>query len=174
MTELQEQLAITALDLMAGSNGVCTKNDVLKEMRIKHGESNLVRVTRDIVLDKQTNEFALVRQNGNIISLTENGELAQKMGFSRYLKKMHKNERLDIKLKHMDFWLKVIDLLDKSKMLIIVVAVLLYIVISLCVALFYRLSPTLSGAVLLILGMALGALLTQILSVRRRKRRQGV
>ena len=173
MTKQQEKMAVLALDFIAQNNNAVSKNDLLKDMRLKNGDDNLTRANRSIVYDKLTQELALVRLTGqSLISLTENGEVAQRMGFSKYMKRLHGQERLEVKIKRLDFWIKLIDLLDKSKILIIVVLVLLYIFMSLCVALFYRLSPTLSGTILLILGVALGAILTQILSMRQRKRQQ--
>ncbi len=173
MTKQQEKMAVLALDFIAQNNNAVSKNDLLKDMRLKNGDDNLARANRSIVYDKLTQELALVRLTGqSLISLTENGEVAQRMGFPKYMKRLHGQERLEVKIKRLDFWIKLIDLLDKSKILIIVVLVLLYIFTSLCVALFYRFSPTLSGTILLILGVALGAILTQILSMRQRKRQQ--
>ena len=173
MTKQQEKMAVLALDFIAQNNNAVSKNDLLKDMRLKNGDDNLTRANRSIVYDKLTQELALVRLTGqSLISLTENGEVAQRMGFPKYMKRLHGQECLEVKIKRLDFWIKLIDLLDKSKILIIVVLVLLYIFMSLCVAFFYRLSPTLSGTILLILGVALGAILTHILSMRQRKRQQ--
>ena len=173
MTEQQEKMAVLALDFIAKNNNAVSKNDLLKDMRVRNGDDNLARANRSIVYDKLTQELALVRLTGqSLISLTENGEVAQRMGFAKYMKRLHGQERLEVKIKRLDFWIKLIDLLDKSKILIIVVLVLLYIFMSLWMALFYRLSPTLSSAVLIILGVALGAILKHILSVRQRKQQQ--
>ena len=173
MTKQQEKMAVLALDFIAQNNNAVSKNDLLKDMRLKNGDDNLARANRSIVYDKLTQELALVRLTGqSLISLTENGEVAQRMGFPKYMKRLHGQERLEVKIKRLDFWIKLIELLDKSKVLIVIVFIVLYLLTSLFLWAFSRLVPTLGQAILFLSGMALGALLTHILSVRRECRRK--
>lgn len=172
MTEIQEQMAVTALNFVAEHNGVCTKNDLLRTLRLRHGDDNLARASRVIVIDKLTQEIPLIRILNNLASLTENGETAQRMGFEQYMRRLHGNNRLDIRLKRMEFWIKLIELLDKSKVLIVTAFIVLYLLTSLFLWVFSRLVPTLGQAMLFLSGMALGALLIHILSVHRGCRRK--
>ena len=171
MTELESKVSVTILETLAEHENLCYIGGVHDVLNKIYGDSHDAKRAKMYAFDKLENEYGLVSFIGekrNQIRLTDNGELANKIGFDKYIKKMHKNERLDIKLKRLDLAGKWIDLLDKSKTLIIIMLTLMAALIVLALWSVSLLSEKVGWMPVFVIGFAIGAAIVWLL-MRRSK-----
>lgn len=69
---------------------------------------------RFYVTNQSEDEYKLIRQQGTMVLLSDNGHTAKRIGFDRYVSKLHKNQRLDIKLKHLEMICKSLNIIKDA------------------------------------------------------------
>lgn len=160
MNQSQTQIAVAILEVLSEHNGRAPYSGILAHITELFGDTNQVRGDRVYVINKLEVEYQLIRRQNALVFLSDNGELAKKMGFDRYIKDLHSNQRLDIKLKRIEFYVKVVELLKSSPAIIMFVTALLWF-LAFVVAWSRSMATEITAGVILFLGgLALGCFIT--------------
>ena len=131
MNQVQKQIAVAILDVLSEHNGRATYSGILSHVSKLFGETNQARGDRAYVIDKLEAEYQLIRRQNALVFLADNGELAKKMGFEKYIEELHASQRLDLKLKRLEFKVKLVQMITSSPQVITAFATTLFIVVLL-------------------------------------------
>lgn len=82
-------------------------------------------------------DYKLIYRSKSWICLSSNGEVAINLGISNYIRKIHSNQRLDIKMKRLEVISKILSIIKDSH------TILTIAVTAVCTSLIYTLSPNL-------------------------------
>lgn len=114
MNEQQTAMAEFILQTLSDNAGCMDKGHLDRMFINQYGETVPARKDRFYVKNQLEEEYKLIRTKGTMLLLSDNGHVAKRIGFHKYVKKMHKNKRLDFKIKQLEFWCKMMDFIQKA------------------------------------------------------------
>lgn len=101
-------------------NAGCMDKGYLDRMFIsQYGETVPARKDRFYVKSQLEEEYKLIRTKGTMLLLSDNGHVAKRIGFHKYVTRLHKNQRLDIKLKQLELWCKMLTVAKEAPLAIV-------------------------------------------------------
>lgn len=156
MNQVQKQIAVAILEVLSEHNGRATYSGVLNHISNLFGETNQIRGDRTYVIDKLEVEYQLIRRQKALVFLADNGELAKKIGFEKYIKELHSSQRLDIALKRLELKVKVVQLLTSSPKLLSSIIAFIFILVFLISWLIDLTSKLLASLVIFAAGIFVG------------------
>ena len=118
MNELQQRIATEILILINNHNGHIFEYKLLDFLYDKFLENQKEEFT--FVISRLIEDYNLIYQSNAWLCLTSNGEIAVNMGVAKYIKKLHANKRLDIRMKELEIISKLISIFKDSKTLLII------------------------------------------------------
>lgn len=121
MDKKQDAIAEDILILLANNNGCFSEKDVDFFLLKKYGDSFSDRKNRLFVKERMLDDYHLIKRKNNLLMLSDNGETASRIGINFYLKYLHKNQRLDLKIKKLEFFCRVFEVLKQSHSLFIAI-----------------------------------------------------
>ena len=121
------------LQTLSERNGCLNNGDLDRLFINQYGETVAARKDRFYVKSQLEEEYKLIRTQGTMLLLSDNGHVAKRIGFHKYMTKLHKNKRLDFKVKQLEFWCKMLDLIQKMPTALISIVetiILLYLLLA--------------------------------------------
>ena len=97
MNEKQNIIAEKILLVLKESNGHIRESDLLDKLESVDNSFNQLEST--FVISRMIEDYKLIYRSKSWICLSSNGEVAINLGISNYIRKIHSNQRLDIKMK---------------------------------------------------------------------------
>lgn len=116
MNENQDKIADYILRTLGEHNSHLKESTLLEMAESSFGTGSDAEVY--YVLGRLLEDYKLVYRSKSWICLTANGEVAVSMGTRKYLRKLHGNTRLDLKLKRLEIMSKWLSILKDGKSMI--------------------------------------------------------
>jgi hypothetical protein len=135
MNEKQNIIAEKILLVLKESNGHIRESDLLDKLESVDNSFNQLEST--FVISRMIEDYKLIYRSKSWICLSSNGEVAINLGISNYIRKIHSNQRLDIKMKRLEVISKILSIIKDSH------TILTIAVTAVCTSLIYTLSPNL-------------------------------
>lgn len=135
MNEKQNIIAEKILLVLKESNGHIRESDLLDKLESVDNSFNQLEST--FVISRIIEDYKLIYRSKSWICLSSNGEVAINLGISKYIRKIHSNQRLDIKMKRLEVISKILSIIKDSH------TILTIAVTAVCTSLIYILSPNL-------------------------------
>lgn len=167
MNQVQKQIAVTILEVLSEHNGRATYSGILGHIANLFGDTNQIRGDRTYVIDKLEVEYQLIRRQKALVFLADNGELAKKMGFEKYVEELHASQRLDLTLKRLEFKVKLVQLITTSPQVITAFSTTLFVVVLLFSWLISLASELIASLFIFITGIFVGVGIMWIKSLKK-------
>lgn len=117
MNEFQQKIATEILVLVNNHNGHIFAYELDDFLYNTFGENQKEEFT--FVISRLIEDYNLIYRSNAWLCLTSNGEIAVNLGVAKYIKKLHTNKRLDIRMKELEVISKLISIIKDSKTLFI-------------------------------------------------------
>ena len=112
MNEKQNIIAEKILSVLKQSNGHIRESDLLDKLESVDNSFNQLEST--FVISRMIEDYKLIYRSKSWICLSSNGEVAINLGISKYIRKIHSNQRLDIKMKRLEVISKILSIIKDS------------------------------------------------------------
>lgn len=116
MNRMQDEIACKVLTLLNEHNGHLTKSGLLDRLEKEIPNNNDKEIW--FVVNRLLNDYKLIYESNSWICLSSDGEVAVNIGVDRYIRKLHKNKRLDLKMKQLEVISKILSILKDSKVIL--------------------------------------------------------
>lgn len=131
MNKQQDEIAEIILKNLIQHNG-CLKESFLDANLTKlYGDTGEHKKNRFFVKKRMIEEYDLIKRDGALLMISDNGETAHKIGIQKYLKELHSNQRLDVKLKRLEFWCKILTLINNWKTIMFITIIVTILIVAL-------------------------------------------
>lgn len=119
MNEQQTAMAEFILQTLSDNAGCMDKGHLDRMFINQYGETVPAQKDRFYVKSQLEEEYKLIRTKGTMLLLSDNGHVAKRIGFHKYVTRLHKNQRLDIKLKQLELWCKMLTVAKEAPLAIV-------------------------------------------------------